>query len=215
MGCRDLSPEIQRLADKALEDIAPVFRALEETALLNTKKVLSVFQKHRVSDACLTGTTGYGYNDKGRDTLDRVFAAVFGAESALVRIGFVGGTHAITAALFGVLKTGDVLLSATGTPYDTLRGAIGIEGNYRGSLKDYGVAYVQTDLNSDGTPDYRAIARKASTRGWGLYSSSVSAAIRQGPRCRSGRLGQSAIRSTQQTAAPWSWWTTATANLPP
>lgn len=161
MERRDLSPEIRRLADKALEDIAPVFKALEETALLNTEKVLSALQKHRVSDACLTGTTGYGYNDKGRDTLDLVFADVLGAESALVRIGFVSGTHAITAALFGVLKTGDVLLSATGAPYDTLRGAIGIEGNYRGSLKDYGVGYVQTELNDDGTPDYRAVAQQA------------------------------------------------------
>jgi cystathionine beta-lyase family protein involved in aluminum resistance len=159
-----ISPEIRRLSEQALQDVEPAFRALESTARLNTEKVLAAFQKHRVSDACFSGTTGYGYNDKGRDTLDLIYADVFGAESALVRTGFVNGTHAITAALFGALKTGDILLSATGAPYDTLRSAIGIEGGYRGSLKDYGIGYAQTDLKANGTPDYEAVARDARDR---------------------------------------------------
>jgi cystathionine beta-lyase family protein involved in aluminum resistance len=161
MGMSGFSEEILRLSDQAASDIEPVFKDLSGLALANTSKVLSAFRKHRVSDGCLTGTTGYGYGDKGRDTLDLVYADVFGAESALVRIGFVNGTHAIAAALFGALKAGDILLSATGAPYDTLRGAIGLEGDYRGSLRDYGVGYAQTNLLRDGTPDYDRIAGDA------------------------------------------------------
>lgn len=157
----DFSEELWRLSEQVTAEVAPIFRQLEKTALINTAKVLAAYKKHRVSDGCLTGTTGYGYDDKGRDTLDHIYADVFGAEAALVRISFVNGTHAITAALFGALKAGDTLLSITGAPYDTLRGAIGIEGDYRGSLKDYGVAYAQTDLCPDGTPDLEKIKRDA------------------------------------------------------
>ena len=162
MGQMQLSPEIRRLAELAAADVESKFKELDRLAQNNTEKVLAAFQRHRVSEACFAGSTGYGYGDKGRDTLDLIYADVFGAESALVRIGFVNGTHAITAALFSALKTGDILLSATGAPYDTLRGAIGIEGDYRGSLKDYGVGYRQAELLPDGTPDEPAIARAAS-----------------------------------------------------
>jgi cystathionine beta-lyase family protein involved in aluminum resistance len=120
--------------------------------------VLDAFRAHRVSDACFAGTTGYGYDDRGRETLDRVYADVFGAEAALVRTGFVNGTHAITAALFGALRPGDILLSATGAPYDTLRAAIGITGNYRGSLREWGVEYNEVALTPDGLPDIAKIA---------------------------------------------------------
>jgi cystathionine beta-lyase family protein involved in aluminum resistance len=157
----NLSPEIRRLSEQAMADIAPVLSKLHVLSAENTEKVLSAFRKFRVSDGCLTGSTGYGYGDKGRDTLDLIYADVFGAEAALVRIGFVNGTHAITAAIFSALKTGDVLLSVTGTPYDTLRGVIGIEGSYHGSLRDYGIGYAQTDLLPDGKPDYAAITREA------------------------------------------------------
>jgi cystathionine beta-lyase family protein involved in aluminum resistance len=157
----NLSPDIIRLSEKAMADIAPVFMRLDGISQENTEKVLAAFHKHRVSDGCLTGTTGYGYGDKGRDTLDLIWADVFGAEAALVRIGFVNGTHAITAAIYAALKTGDILLSATGAPYDTLRGVIGIEGDYRGSLRDYGIGYQQTELLTDGTPDINAIAKEA------------------------------------------------------
>lgn len=161
MGHMKLSPEIYRLSESVMADIAPVFSRLDSISQKNTEKVLTAFQKHRVSDGCLTGTTGYGYGDKGRDTLDLVWADVFGAESALVRIGFVSGTHAITAALFAALKTGDMLLSATGVPYDTLRGVIGIEGDHRGSLRDYGIGYAQTELLPDGSPDLEAVSEAA------------------------------------------------------
>ena len=152
---------IIKLSESVMTDIAPVFGRLDGISQKNTEKVLAAFLKHRVSDGCLTGTTGYGYGDKGRDTLDLIWADVFGAESALVRIGFVNGTHAITAALFAALKTGDMLLSATGVPYDTLRGVIGIEGDYRGSLRDYGIGYAQTELLPDGRPDLEAVFKAA------------------------------------------------------
>ncbi len=166
MGFMELSPDILRLSETAMADIAPVFGHIDTIAQDNTEKVLAAFHSHRVSDGCLTGSTGYGYGDKGRDTLDLIWADVFGAEAALVRIGFVNGTHAITAAIFAALKTGDILLSATGAPYDTLKGVIGIEGSYHGSLRDYGIGYQQTDLLPDGTPagggpDYEAICKAA------------------------------------------------------
>jgi cystathionine beta-lyase family protein involved in aluminum resistance len=161
MGHINLSPEIIRLSEAVMADIAPVFNGIDRASQENTEKVLRAFQKHRVSEGCLTGTTGYGYGDKGRDTLDLIWADVFGAESALVRIGFVNGTHAIAAAIFAALKTGDVLLSATGLPYDTLRGVIGIDGDYRGSLRDYGIGYTQAELQPDGSPDLASISKAA------------------------------------------------------
>lgn len=158
------SPELLALSEQAMRDIAPVFAELDSISYKNTEKVLAAFQRHRVSEGCLTGTTGYGYGDKGRDTLDLVYADVFEAEAALVRIGFVNGTHAIAAALYSALKTGDVLLSATGAPYDTLRGVIGIDGGYRGSLRDYGIGYAQADLLPDGLPDLDAITKAAADK---------------------------------------------------
>lgn len=160
----DFSPELLRLAEEAERDIASRFAEIDRVAQLNTRRVLEAFQAHRVSDGCLTGTTGYGYNDKGRETLDRIYADVFGAESALVRIGFVNGTHAITAALFAGLKTGDTVLSVTGAPYDTLQGVIGITGNCPGSLKDYGIGYRQIDLLPSGEPDFEAIREAAADK---------------------------------------------------
>ena len=119
--------------------------------------MLSAFQKHRVAEGYFAGTTGYGYDDLGRDQLDQIYADLFGTEAALVRIQFVNGTHAITCALFGALKSGDVLVSAVGAPYDTLLGAIGVVDKGPGSLKDYGVAYRQVDLVDD-APDPAGLA---------------------------------------------------------
>ncbi|MCL2819964.1 MAG: methionine gamma-lyase family protein [Oscillospiraceae bacterium] len=145
-------------------DIRPVFAEIDEIAQANTEKVLAAFQRHRVSDVCFAGTTGYGYNDKGRETLDLLFADIMGTPAALVRTGFVSGTHAITTALFASLSPGQTLLSVTGIPYDTLHGVIGINSNgggstdsLKGSLKDYGISYSQVDLTEDGTPDISAI----------------------------------------------------------
>lgn len=123
--------------------------------------MLAAFRNHRVSDGCFAGTTGYGYDDRGRETLDAVYAGVFGAEEALVRIGFVNGTHAIASALFGVLRPGDVLLSAVGAPYDTLQAVIGISDKGPGSLREFGVGYRQADPLPDGDPDLDAAASAA------------------------------------------------------
>jgi len=155
---RAVADEVRELAERAVADAKAIFEAIDEIAGSNTEKVLNAFRRHRVSDACFAGTTGYGYNDKGRETLDRIFADVMGAPSAIVRTGFVNGTHAITAALFASLRPGEKLLSVTGRPYDTLLGAIGISGACRGSLKEYGIGYSQVELASDGTADHRAIA---------------------------------------------------------
>ncbi|MBQ6540736.1 MAG: methionine gamma-lyase family protein [Oscillospiraceae bacterium] len=157
----NISPGIWELADKAEKDLDLVFDHFESVSKVNTEKVMAAFQKNRVSDGCFAGTTGYGYDDKGREVLDQIYADVFGAEAGLVRIGFVNGTHAITAALFSALRPGDVLLSAAGAPYDTLQSAIGITGNYPGSLKYYGIGYRQCDLTPEGKPDYAAIETAA------------------------------------------------------
>ena len=122
---------------------------------------MAAFQKGLVAENYFNGTTGYGYDDKGREELDKIYADVFGAQAGLVRIGFVNGTHAISAALFSMLRPGDVLLSATGLPYDTIRSTIGIEGDYPGSMKQYGIEYRQVDLKADGAPDIEAIKKAA------------------------------------------------------
>jgi cystathionine beta-lyase family protein involved in aluminum resistance len=157
-----ISPHILELSRRAMDRIQTVFQGIDEISENNTEKVLAAFHKNRVSDSLFGGTTGYGYDDKGRDVLDRIYADVFGAEAGLVRIGFVNGTHALTAAIFACLKPDDILLSATGEPYDTLKGAIGIGSEPHGSLKYYGIRYDQVDLDASGLPDLKNIARIAS-----------------------------------------------------
>lgn len=156
MNVNDINPEVYELARQAEEEIRPQFERIDRIAMLNTRKVMTAFQDSKVSDSCFAGTTGYGYDDLGREVLDKVYAQVFCTEAALVRIGFVNGTHALSAALFGILKPGDTLLSVTGLPYDTLRNAIGIEGDCHGSLKFYGINYKQVDLKN-GEADLDAI----------------------------------------------------------
>jgi cystathionine beta-lyase family protein involved in aluminum resistance len=156
-----VSPKIRDLASQAEADLAETFDGFERVAAVNTEKVMASFQKNRVSDGCFAGTTGYGYDDKRREVLDRIYADVFHCESGLVRIGFVNGTHAITAALFSALRPGDTLLSAAGVPYDTLQSVIGITGNYPLSLKYYGINYAQCDLTDDGKPDLKVIESAA------------------------------------------------------
>ncbi len=156
MNVNDIRPEVYELARQAEEEIRPQFERIDRIAMLNTRKVMAAFQDNRVSDSCFAGTSGYGYDDLGREVLDKVYAQVFRTEAALVRIGFVNGTHALSAALFAMLKPGDTLLSVTGLPYDTLRNAIGIEGGCHGSLRFYGIGYKQVDLK-DGEPDIDGI----------------------------------------------------------
>lgn len=152
--------ELYTLAEQVEERLQPVFRGFERTAEKNTKRVLDAFRAHRVSEPCFAGTTGYGYDDLGRETLEKVYAEVFGAEAALVRTTFVNGTHAIACALYGALQPGDTLLAVTGAPYDTLHTAI--TGSGRGSLASLGIRYEQLELASDGGPDYPGITRRVS-----------------------------------------------------
>lgn len=156
MNVNDIRPEVYELAREAEAEIKEQFERIDRIAMINTHKVMAAFQDNKVSDSCFAGTSGYGYDDLGREVLDNVYAQVFKTEAALVRIGFVNGTHALSAALFAMLKPGDTLLSVTGLPYDTLRNAIGIEGNCHGSLKFYGIDYKQVDLKN-GEPDHDGI----------------------------------------------------------
>ncbi len=156
MNVNDIRPEVFELAAQAEAELREQFQKIDRIAMANTRKVMAAFQDNKVSDACFAGTSGYGYDDLGREVLDRVYAQVFHTEAALVRIGFVNGTHALSSALFALLKPGDTLLSVTGLPYDTLRNAIGIEGDCHGSLKFYGINYKQVDLKN-GEPDIEAI----------------------------------------------------------
>ena len=149
------------LAQQAEEQIRGRFAEIDRIAMSNTARVMAAYREHRVSEAMLQGTTGYGYDDMGRDAMDRIWAQVFGTENALVRLGFVNGTHAITCALFAPLRSGDVLLSATGLPYDTLWNVLGVHSDLPGSLKSYGIEFRSVDLKADGTPDYEAIAEAA------------------------------------------------------
>ena len=156
----EIDERILKLADKAEENCSARFAEIDRTARINGEKVLRAFINNKVSAACMTGTTGYGYDDVGRDTLDKVYAEVMGAEDALVRHTFVSGTHALTCALFGVLRAGDKIVSLTGAPYDTLEEVIGIRGSGNGSLADYGVKYDQVDLLPDGKPNLGEIFQK-------------------------------------------------------
>lgn len=156
----EIDERILAIADEAEADCAEVFARADRTARINGERVLRAFINNKVSAACLSGTTGYGYDDLGRDTLDKVYAEVFGAEDALVRHTFVSGTHALTTALFGVLRAGDKMVSLTGALYDTLEEVVGIRGKGNGSLADFGVNYDQVDLLPDGTPDIAEIFNK-------------------------------------------------------
>ena len=157
----DIHPRLLELSRQAEELCAPAFARIAEVEEYNGQKVLAAFRRAGISEAHLKGTTGYGYDDRGREGLDTLYAAVFGAEDALVRHTFVSGTHALATALFGVLRPGELLVSVTGSPYDTLEETIGIRGEGTGSLMEWGVKYRQIDLLPDGTPDHAAIAQAA------------------------------------------------------
>jgi cystathionine beta-lyase family protein involved in aluminum resistance len=161
----EISEAVKKLGDQAHDALREQFGRIDAVSQHNTQKMLAAFHKHRVSDSDFAGTTGYGYGDTGRDKLDAIYADLFGAEDALVRIGFVNGTHAITSALFGILRPGDTLLSAVGAPYDTLQSVIGITGNGNGSLQEFGVNYRQVELTSGNEPDFKAIAAAAADPG--------------------------------------------------
>ncbi len=150
--------DIAALVREAEEKLAPRFAKLDEVSQKRTADILDAFREEHVSAAMFAPTDGYGYDDRGRDTLDRIYARVFGAPSAFVRHSIASGTHALTIGLFGLLRPGDILLSATGKPYDTLDEVIGLQGAAgRGSLADFGVEYRQVELLPDGRIDIPAI----------------------------------------------------------
>ena len=151
-----ISSEVYEYGEKILEEPKERFDAIDRMAEYNQLKVLGAMQKAQVSEACLLGTTGYGYNDLGRDTLEQVYAGIFHTEDALVRPQITCGTHALALALMSNLRPGDELLSPVGKPYDTLEEVIGIRPS-KGSLAEYGVTYRQVDLCPDGSFDYPAI----------------------------------------------------------
>ncbi|MDF2502883.1 methionine gamma-lyase family protein [Clostridium sp.] len=156
----NISEEVINLSDKALEDIKVEFDRYDAIREYNQLKVLNAFQEERISDSHFTNSTGYGYGDIGRDSLDKVYARIFKTEMALVRPHFVNGTHAIGAALFGNLRTGDTMISICGTPYDTLHNIIGISKEKNiGSLMEYGVKYRKFDLSESGTFDFKSIEK--------------------------------------------------------
>ena len=151
-----ISKEVFGFGQKILDGLKDRFEKIDETAEFNQLKVLKAMQENKVSEACLLGTTGYGYNDLGRETLERVYASVFHTEDALVRPQITCGTHALALALMSNLRPSDILFSPAGKPYDTLEEVIGIRDS-KGSLKEYGIDYIQTDLLPDGSFDYDKI----------------------------------------------------------
>ncbi len=153
-----IKEDIIELSKKVEEDLKPVFKEVEEVEEYNSLKVLSAFQKYNLSEMHFNGTTGYGYGDIGRDTIEEIFADIFKAEDSLVRTQFISGTHAISTLLFGILRPNDTLISISGKPYDTLEEVIGIVEN-SSSLKSYGVKYEQIELVNDDF-DYKAIEER-------------------------------------------------------
>lgn len=154
----NIDEKILNASDKALEKAKDQFKIIDEITEYNQQKVLSAFIKHGVSESHFASTTGYGYGDRGRETLDKIWADVFGAEDALVRHNFTCGTHTLATALFGVLRPGDKMLAVTGTPYDTIHSVIGLSGEGMGSLKDFGILYDEVKLKN-GRLDYEAIEK--------------------------------------------------------
>ncbi|MFM9280226.1 methionine gamma-lyase family protein [Paenibacillus jiagnxiensis] len=151
------SEEIERIREEAEAKIKDRLQLVDRIVDHNQWKVIEAFQSRQVSDFHFAGSTGYAYNDRGREVLDEVYALVFGAEAALVRPHFASGTHTIATALFGVLRPGDELLYITGRPYDTLHKVIGTPGDGTGSLQDFGVSYRETALTANGQVDWERV----------------------------------------------------------
>ena len=155
-----ISAPVFEYGEKICTSLKERFEAIDEMAEYNQLKVLQAFHKNRVSAEHMYGTTGYGYDDSGRDTLEKVYAGIFHAEDALVRTQITCGTHALTLALSSILRPGDELLSPVGKPYDTLEGIIGINGKSEpGSLREFGLTYAQVDLLEDSAVNYPGIEK--------------------------------------------------------
>jgi cystathionine gamma-lyase len=144
---------------EAQQALLEIFSGIDAQVKHNLKRVLDAFRDHRVGAHHFAGVSGYGHDDLGRETLDKVFADVMGAEASVVRVQFVSGTHAIACALYGVLRPGDEMLSVVGAPYDTLEEVIGLRGENQGSLLDFGINYRELNLTPEGTIDWQALSR--------------------------------------------------------
>lgn len=155
---------LQSLVTKVEADIKDIHKKIDERSESNQFNVLRAFQKHRVSDSHFIPSTGYGYDDAGRDTLESIYADVFGGEAGLVRPQIISGTHAISIALFGILRPGDELVYITGKPYDTLEEIVGSRGKGTGSLKDFHIDYQSVNLDESGKVDFEKVARTISTK---------------------------------------------------
>ncbi len=158
----DIDAKVYEIVEETHNAIKDRFDEFEETAQYNQARILNAFQKHQVGLRHFSGTSGYGYGDDGRDVLDKVYSEVFGSEDALVRPHWVSGTHVLSDGLFALLRPGDMMLSVTGRPYDTLNEVIGISGQTSGSLKDWGVLYDEIPLAGNGTVDHDRIKNKLS-----------------------------------------------------
>ena len=161
-----IDEKLLALDKAALEKCQAQFGGIDETTEYNQLKVLKAFIDNGVSESYFTGSTGYGYDDRGREILERVMAQCMGAEDSLMRHNFVSGTHTLTVALFGILRPNDKVLVLTGRPYDTITGVFGIDEKTDGSLADFGVQYHQVDLKADGTPDLEEIKNRLSQDGF-------------------------------------------------
>ncbi len=160
-----VSEETASLAKAADEAVSSVYDRIDEVKTFNQLRILEVFRKHKFSEVHFGSTTGYGYDDIGREKLEAMFAEIFGAEAGYVRMQISSGTQAISSMLYGLLRPGDELLSVTGRPYDTLASTIGLtEETYDGSLLNFGITYDEVELGSDGTPDLEAITSKISDK---------------------------------------------------
>ncbi len=165
MDCFAVPRDVLDIVEAAEKNVEKEFKRVEEVAQLNQMKVMKAFADNRVSTLYFNASSGYGTDDYGRDMLDKVYAQVFEAEDALVRHNFISGTHTLSTMLFAVLRPGDTFAAITGKPYDTLEEVIGITGKQgRGSLKDFGIDYVQVDLKEDSNPDYDAIKKMLTER---------------------------------------------------
>ena len=159
----NLPADLQQKIAEVDEMIAPRLNEINEVSLYNQQRVLNLFRENHVAEEDLVGSTGYGYDDIGRDKLEKIYAGYFKTEDALVRPQLTSGTHAIATALFSQLYYGDTLYYMTGTPYDTIQEVIGLAGNKRGNMKEYGIDFKATELLDDGSVDYDQ-AKKRLTR---------------------------------------------------
>ena len=156
-GQLGIDPKVLDIITEAEKEIEDQFSQLDDIAAFNQYKVLSAFQKNRISDKHFNWNTGYGYDDAGREALENIYSDIFKTEASLVRPIIVNGTHALTLTITGILRPGDEMIYCTGAPYDTLEEVIGIRGEGKGSLKDFGISYKQVELKEDGSIDLDAM----------------------------------------------------------